>query len=227
MAKPVLDTPDRNKVVALLTQLGTMAGGPRDRRSFVQGAGLAMFIPLIQWEGNDAAVAGNLVDSLNSYGFLIDSPNYHALAKLFAYCLDNQLVGLEDAQYLASLIVKYGLVRDPAYVENLRRTYGIAEERPVHTTPPVAPSGEVRGQPAASGGVLTADASPTQIREALIQRFSLEELRTLCFDINVDFDSLAGEGKSGKARELVAHMQRRSRLPGLVDAINRAIEKEE
>ncbi len=70
-----------------------------------------------------------------------------------------------------------------------------------------------------------ADGSPTQLREVLVQRFSLEDLKTLCFDLDVDYDSLPGEGKAGKARELVAHMQRHNRLPDLIAKINQAVSK--
>lgn len=53
------------------------------------------------------------------------------------------------------------------------------------------------------------------LRNILEERFDLEELRTLCFDLDVDYDSLRGEGKAGKARELVLHMKRKGRLAEL------------
>jgi hypothetical protein len=61
-----------------------------------------------------------------------------------------------------------------------------------------------------------------QLRNAIIDRFSLGELKTLCADLRenldtqLDFDSLEGEGKSGKARELVAYMRRRTILPQFI-----------
>jgi hypothetical protein len=77
-------------------------------------------------------------------------------------------------------------------------------------------------QPApGTSGAPIADLSPQQLRDVLSSRFDFEELRTFCFDMNVDFDSLPGEGKAAKARELVAYMQRRGRLPELVAAIRR------
>ena len=56
----------------------------------------------------------------------------------------------------------------------------------------------------------------TQLREILAQRFSLEDLRTLCFDLGVDAETLPGEGKEAKARELVAYLDNRKRIPDLV-----------
>jgi len=78
------------------------------------------------------------------------------------------------------------------------------------------------GQGAAPTGAPAADALAFRLREVLDQRFSLEELKTLCFDLRVDYEDLGGEGKGGKARELVAYMQRHSNLQGLVAAIRRA-----
>lgn len=57
-----------------------------------------------------------------------------------------------------------------------------------------------------------------ELREILVSRFSDGELKDLCFDLGVDYESLAGEGKSAKARELIAYMQRRDRLAELVAA---------
>jgi hypothetical protein len=55
----------------------------------------------------------------------------------------------------------------------------------------------------------------TAFRKFITEHFNWEELRTLCQDLGVDFDSLPGEGKEAKARELVAYMDRHSRLDDL------------
>ena len=55
-----------------------------------------------------------------------------------------------------------------------------------------------------------------QLRQLLVTHFDEGELRTLCFDLDVDYDSLPGEGKANKARELVSYLQRHARLPDLV-----------
>lgn len=59
------------------------------------------------------------------------------------------------------------------------------------------------------------------LRKALCHRFSLEELRDLCFDLHVEYDSLPGEGMAAKARELVAFFERRRELGRLVSAVRR------
>jgi hypothetical protein len=49
--------------------------------------------------------------------------------------------------------------------------------------------------------------------------FDLEELRTLCFAVGVDFDDLRGEGKTAKARELILRMQKYRQLENLIQKI--------
>ncbi len=57
----------------------------------------------------------------------------------------------------------------------------------------------------------------TGLRQILIQRFDEGELRTLCDDLDVDYDSLPTIGKANKARELVSYLERRDRIPDLVE----------
>lgn len=61
--------------------------------------------------------------------------------------------------------------------------------------------------------------NPTNLRRVLVQYFDLEELRTLCFDLQVDFDLLSGSSKGEKTRELVLYWQKRGQLDRLVEAI--------
>jgi len=55
-----------------------------------------------------------------------------------------------------------------------------------------------------------------RLRQTLASRFDEGELRTLCFYLEVDYDDLPGEGKSNKARELVAYFERRGQVSELV-----------
>ncbi|MFC1713296.1 hypothetical protein ACFL6S_06505 [Candidatus Poribacteria bacterium] len=54
--------------------------------------------------------------------------------------------------------------------------------------------------------------SLAELRRIIVKYLDLEELRTLCQDLGIDYDSLRGEGKTGKARELIGLMERRGRL---------------
>lgn len=58
--------------------------------------------------------------------------------------------------------------------------------------------------------------SPPQLRTALSNLFSTGELRTLCFDLGIDYEDLEGAGKSGKALALVQYGQRHGRYDELV-----------
>jgi hypothetical protein len=54
-----------------------------------------------------------------------------------------------------------------------------------------------------------------QLRDFIVAHFNDNELRDLCFDLGIDYESLPGEGKAAKARELTAYCQRRDRLAEL------------
>jgi hypothetical protein len=56
----------------------------------------------------------------------------------------------------------------------------------------------------------------SKVREFIVKHFSAEELRTLCFDLGIEYDNLPGDGNAAKARELVALCQRHGRLPDLL-----------
>ena len=58
---------------------------------------------------------------------------------------------------------------------------------------------------------------PAALRRTLENRFDLEEIQDLCFDLGIDFDALRGAGK--KAREVVSYCQRRGRLEELATRI--------
>ncbi len=66
------------------------------------------------------------------------------------------------------------------------------------------------------------ESSPTIIRDALVNYFSLGELRTLCFDLGIDYEDLEGGNKQGKTLALVQYAQRHNRYPDLVNAIRQA-----
>ncbi len=57
----------------------------------------------------------------------------------------------------------------------------------------------------------------TQLRQILINFFAESELEDLCFDLGVDYEILGGEGKGGKARELIEYMERIGRYDELVN----------
>lgn len=61
----------------------------------------------------------------------------------------------------------------------------------------------------------------SQLHHLLNQHFNLAEIRTLCLDLNVDYESVAGEEKPSRIRELLLGLGRNGRLPELVTLIQR------
>jgi hypothetical protein len=76
----------------------------------------------------------------------------------------------------------------------------------------------VGGAPTTSSSVNRTDAAVNMatLRERLIAAFSDAELRDLCFDLGIEYESLGGEGKAGKVRELISYCERHGRLPDLL-----------
>jgi len=56
-----------------------------------------------------------------------------------------------------------------------------------------------------------------RLRQILASRFDEGDLRTLCFDLGVEYDDLPGEGKANKARELVVYLKHRNRIGELIE----------
>lgn len=56
-----------------------------------------------------------------------------------------------------------------------------------------------------------------KLRQDLTDYFSEEELRTLCFDMALDYESLPAQGKAGKAREIVAQVERNGATTKLIE----------
>lgn len=54
------------------------------------------------------------------------------------------------------------------------------------------------------------------LRTFIAERFSLAEMAQLCADMNIDFESIAGNTKEAKALELVQYCTRRGQLHDLV-----------
>ncbi|MBK9054264.1 MAG: hypothetical protein IPL78_26155 [Chloroflexi bacterium] len=50
------------------------------------------------------------------------------------------------------------------------------------------------------------------LHRLLDQYFDLEDVRSLCVDLGVDYDSVRGEGKSARVRELIVALARNGRL---------------
>lgn len=59
----------------------------------------------------------------------------------------------------------------------------------------------------------------TELHTLLNQYFNLAEIRTLCLQLNLDYESLAGEEKPSQIRELLLGLARNGRLPELITKV--------
>ena len=57
------------------------------------------------------------------------------------------------------------------------------------------------------------------LRELLVGRFNESELQDICFDLGVDYESLACGGKADKARALIIYHEHRDLIPELVKEV--------
>jgi hypothetical protein len=57
----------------------------------------------------------------------------------------------------------------------------------------------------------------SQLRQILVKYFDDDELQTLCFELQIEYADLPSPSRKGKARELVTYLERRDRLPELVE----------
>ena len=66
------------------------------------------------------------------------------------------------------------------------------------------------GKPSTGTGV-----ESQELYRILNNRLNKEELKTLCFRLHIDYDSLSAEGKAAKIRELIKYFERRDKLDKL------------
>lgn len=113
------------------------------RRTILSVANLDRFLPNLSLDANTKQFVGQLLVTLEKYGPLEDQPGVTALGALLGIITETDSVPLQDRKFVAGLIVKYTLSRDPAFLEELRTKYGIqqasSEEPPVNPQAP-APS---------------------------------------------------------------------------------------
>ena len=60
-----------------------------------------------------------------------------------------------------------------------------------------------------------------RLRQALDDGYNDSELRDLCFELDIDYEDLPGDGQSAKARELVLFARRRGQIAQLVEHVMR------
>ena len=59
------------------------------------------------------------------------------------------------------------------------------------------------------------------LRGLMMQSYNEGELRTLCFDLGIEYDDLGGKGREGNIRELISYAERNGRIVDLIEASRR------
>ncbi len=209
---------ERVRLQQIVAELSEFAhGAERDRRVLMDMTGLGGLASGLDLSGPPRTVAGALVLAAEKHGVLADRPRYHALGALLSYLLTLGDLPREDAAFVARLIVECALVTDPNYVGTLREKYGLAGAVVRPPVPGLEPSSD---RP--SGRDYSDREYQIHLRDILVTRHSTEDLKLLCFELgavipDLDYDSLPGQGKADKARELVAFVGRRGRVADLVE----------
>ena len=60
------------------------------------------------------------------------------------------------------------------------------------------------------------NSAPMRLRKLISNHYSLDEFRTLCFDLGVRYDDLGGDSLNGQVRELLLLLARHGRLADLL-----------
>jgi hypothetical protein len=60
-----------------------------------------------------------------------------------------------------------------------------------------------------------------RLRKLLIDSFNLEELRILCFDLDFDYEELAGTTKTTRIHDFIMHLKRHGKLQQLLDEVSK------
>lgn len=63
------------------------------------------------------------------------------------------------------------------------------------------------------------------LRLRLVERYSLSEIRVLCFDLGLEYDRLPGETRDEKGMELIAFMERNGRFDELLQFVTADIQR--
>ena len=137
--------------------------------------------------------------------------------------LSEKIVHLRAAHAIeASAAVRFQLEKQIEQAESDRQTIeqqidALDDEiNGARQVPPPKPGASVQDAGATPQEEALEQECLTGLRRILDEHFNDGELRTLCFDLDVDYDDLPGTAKADKARELINYLKRRKDIPHLV-----------
>ena len=157
MADQFLSLSDRQQLAKALANIYDLQMGPGVRASFLKAAGLGRFVTAVNLAAEAPRFfATELVTRLEPFGMLPavpSQPPYHALGALVDYARQVS-ERPEDARFLAEVMVKYQLIADALYLEQLKAEYQLdvapvrqADAEFAVPTDPPAPADEPAFEP--------------------------------------------------------------------------------
>ena len=144
--------------------------------------------------------------------------SFNHLSTLLASCGDDQTVRLWNI--LEGKCIK--VLRNNRPYENMNMTNVSGLSKPqTDTLLWLGAIKEDNGVEEPSLEMIDQKINPAELRITLQERFDEGELRTLCFDLGLDYENFPGDGKINKARELVKYFQNRQQLTLLVNQLQK------
>jgi hypothetical protein len=145
---------ERKKIIGIVARLSDFSdGNPRDRRVFIEDAGLEDLLPNLNPNGKPRTVASELIKQAEKVDYLPERPNYHALGALLSHMLTIfGEITRDNAKFIIKLIIKHNLINDLNHINKLCTQYNITDidvERPKSISSsshlPVTPKRGVNG----------------------------------------------------------------------------------
>lgn len=177
-------------------------------RDYIEELNQTSFAGYSDWRLPNLEEAMSLVDSRKS-GELFLSPLFNpSQYMIWTYDRLKQLIPwVVDFRKGECMIIK----ETPAYVRAVRKITS-KKSNTIKTKVSEEQSKNEQEQPIFRNDFLI------ELFQILDEKFDEEELRTLCFYLDVDYSNLPSDGKINKARELLKHLDRRNLLLELLEA---------
>jgi hypothetical protein len=185
-------------IIAGLYSLSTLMG----RDALLQQADLGWIAASINLFGSPRVVAADLVNRLENFGRLAEKPKYHALGAFLSTILTRGELSQEEANFIANVIMKYSLVDDPTYIDQLAIRYDIARptlEQPEANERAVS---AISNSPSSARPLKLTGTQIKRLHQALIGAFSSLSALSMMVRLGLDED-LAMISRGGSLADVV------------------------
>lgn len=119
---------ERHRLLAVVVSLPEFATGEVNSiHAALSAAGLAKFCPGLNLSaGIPRSKVAHVIETLEVHGLLVEYPGYYALGALLGYLLTLPELPRENARFVAQMIVKYRLVEEASFLDQVCQEYELA-----------------------------------------------------------------------------------------------------